>query len=88
MYRFPVSDRVALNGIIGSLGPTGFSGGNWNSDYYGDMNEELMYWISPASNRPEIAAGIRSVVPEGGASLWMLRETARCFLDASRIPSR
>ena len=76
MYRFPVSDRVALNGIIGSLGPTGFSGGNWNSDYYGDMNEELMYWISPASNRPEIAAGIRTVVPEGGGSLWMLRETA------------
>ena len=71
MYRFPTSDRVALNGIIGDLGPTGFSGGNWNDDYYNDMNEELMYWISPASNRPSIAAGIR----QPGAPLWMLHNS-------------
>lgn len=71
MYRFPVSDRVALNGIVGDLGPTGFSGGNWNSDYYDDMNEELMYWISPASNRPSIATGIR----KPGTPLWMLHNS-------------
>ena len=71
MYRFPTSDRIALNGIIGDLGPTGFSGGNWNNDYYNDMNEELMYWISPASNRPSIAAGIR----QPGAPLWMLHNS-------------
>jgi arylsulfatase A-like enzyme len=71
MYRFPTSDRVALNGIIGDLGPTGFSGGNWNSDYYDDMNEELMYWISPASNRPSIATGIR----KPGTPVWMLHNS-------------
>eukprot|EP01052_Picozoa_sp_SAG31_P018528 SAG31_NODE_1316_length_8838_cov_11.005031_1_plen_915_part_00 len=71
MYRFPVSDRVALNGIIGDLGPTGFNSGNWNNDYYDDMNEELMYWISPASNRPSIATGIR----KPGSPLWMLHNS-------------
>jgi alpha-L-fucosidase 2 len=75
MYRFPTSDRVALNGIIGDLGPTGFSSGNWNSDYYDDMNEELMYWISPASNRPSIAAGIR----KPGSPLWMLHNSMKQY---------
>jgi len=77
MYRFPTSDRVGILGIIGSLGPTGFSPANWNSDYYWDMNEELMYWISPASNRPELSVGLDSLPSN---TIWMLAQAYKQYL--------
>ena len=76
LYRFPVSDRTGtMLGIIGSLGPTGFSPNNWNSDYYSDMNQELMYWLNAQSNRPELSNGLETGWGEGSSSLWMLHNS-------------
>ena len=71
MYRFPASDRVTLHGLMGAFGPT--SNYNLWSDDVWDMNEQVMYWIGAASNRPEITAPLSRWM-EAGASrgnLWM-----------------
>ena len=53
MYRFPASDRVVLQGLMGAFGPTD-NYNLWPDDVW-DMNEQVMYWIGAASNRPEIS---------------------------------
>ena len=71
MFRFPASDRVGLHGLMGAFGPTG-NYNLWPDDVW-DMNEQVMYWLSAASNRPEIAAGLSQWLEvTGGNDLWML----------------
>ena len=53
MYRFTSSDRVGLHGLMGSFGPSGMFN-LWPDDVW-DMNEQVMYWLAPASNRRAIS---------------------------------
>lgn len=77
MYRFPSSQRELLHGLMGAFGPTG----NYNlwGDYVFDMNEQVMYWIAAASNRPEISQPMQRYSEanplEGG--LWMFHNYIR-----------
>ena len=76
MHRFPASDRVVLHGLMGAFGPTD-NYNLWPDDVW-DMNEQVMYWISAASNRPEISAPLSRWAEGQGASsntaggLWMV----------------
>mmetsp|Transcript_164734 Transcript_164734/g.528496 ORF Transcript_164734/g.528496 Transcript_164734/m.528496 type:complete len:965 (-) Transcript_164734:486-3380(-) len=76
MYRFPSSDRVLLHGLMGAFGPTE----NFNlwRDYVWDMNEQVMYWIAPASNRPELSRPMQRFIEQGdgvaAGGLWMVHD--------------
>ena len=58
MFRFAASDRVGLHGLMGAFGPTG-NYNLWPDDVW-DMNEQVMYWIAAASNRPAISAPLEA----------------------------
>ena len=74
MFRFPASDRVVLHGLMGAFGPTG-NFNLWSDDVW-DMNEQVMYWISQASNRAEIGATLTDWFESAGGNipggLWMI----------------
>ena len=72
MYRFAASDRVVLQGLMGAFGPTD-NYNLWGDDVW-DMNEQVMYWIGAASNRPQITNPLETWVENGGTDggLWML----------------
>jgi hypothetical protein len=65
MYRFPSSDRIGLHGLMGAFGPSGMFD-LWPDDVW-DMNEQVMYWLAAASNRPEIADPMLRYLEGGGA---------------------
>eukprot|EP00658_Telonema_sp_P-2_P046191 TRINITY_DN3430_c0_g1_i10.p1 TRINITY_DN3430_c0_g1~~TRINITY_DN3430_c0_g1_i10.p1 ORF type:complete len:700 (-),score=109.31 TRINITY_DN3430_c0_g1_i10:79-2070(-) len=71
MHRFPASDRVGLHGLMGAFGPTG-EFNLWPDDVW-DMNEQVMYWIGAASNRPEISSPMEKWFEAGNRNggLWM-----------------
>ena len=73
MFRFPASDRVVLQGLMGAFGPTD-NYNLWPDDVW-DMNEQVMYWLSSASNRPEITGTLTRWFESGGnnGGLWMVR---------------
>jgi len=64
MYRFVSSDRVGLHGLMGAFGPTG-NFNFWPDDVW-DMNEQVMYWLAAASNRPQISDPMMRIVESGG----------------------
>ena len=73
MYRFAASDRVTLHGLMGAFGPDGIF--NLWGDYVWDMNEQVMYWLAAASNRPQISEPMAEYVETHGAApggLWMV----------------
>ena len=73
MYRFASSDRVTLHGLMGAFGPT-LEFNLWGDDTW-DMNEQVMYWITYASNRPSLSAPMLEYVSQGRSlgdnTLWM-----------------
>eukprot|EP01052_Picozoa_sp_SAG31_P052944 SAG31_NODE_13326_length_876_cov_1.655084_1_plen_156_part_10 len=57
---------------MGAFGPTG-NYNLWGDDVW-DMNEQVMYWLAAASNRPAISEPMMKIVEGGGISggEWML----------------
>jgi hypothetical protein len=86
MYRFAASDRVTLHGLMGAFGPDGIF--NLWPDYVWDMNEQVMYWLAAASNRPQISEPmVQYVEAHGGApqgGLWMVHN----YLKQARFDGR
>jgi hypothetical protein len=89
MYRFVSSDRVGLHGLMGAFGPSSMFN-LWSDDVW-DMNEQVMYWIGPASNRPQIWRPMMRYMEQGrthgggyipvGKGLWMVHNYMKA-LDA------
>eukprot|EP00041_Stephanoeca_diplocostata_P027165 m.745089 g.745089 ORF g.745089 m.745089 type:complete len:1294 (+) comp23125_c1_seq4:39-3920(+) len=67
MFRFPSSDRVTLHGLMGAFGPTDMFN-LWPDDVW-DMNEQVMYWIAPGSNRPELGSPLKQYVRDAVTSV-------------------
>ena len=92
MHRFPASDRVVLHGLMGAFGPTD-NYNLWPDDVW-DMNEQVMYWISAASNRPEISAPLsRWAEGQGGSTntaggLWMVHNYVKQIRIEGNISGR
>ena len=90
--RFPASDRVVLHGLMGAFGPTD-NYNLWPDDVW-DMNEQVMYWISAASNRPEISAPLsRWAEGQGGSTntaggLWMVHNYVKQIRIEGNISGR
>ena len=60
---------------MGAIGPTGIFN-LWSDDVW-DMNEQVMYWISAASNRPQISEPMCEYVEANGVTaggLWMIHQ--------------
>ena len=74
-YRFAASDRVSLHGLMGAFGPDGIF--NLWPDYVWDMNQQVMYWIAAAANRPEISEPLSDFIEAHGGGLWMARVCVR-----------
>eukprot|EP01060_Flectonema_neradi_P035848 TRINITY_DN6707_c0_g1_i1.p1 TRINITY_DN6707_c0_g1~~TRINITY_DN6707_c0_g1_i1.p1 ORF type:complete len:856 (+),score=106.21 TRINITY_DN6707_c0_g1_i1:38-2605(+) len=73
LYRFASSDRVAIHGLDGDFGPTNEF--NFWPDTVWDMNEQVMYWITEGSNKPQLVTALLKAFINGSTShggLWMM----------------
>ena len=69
LYRFASSDRVTLHGLDGDFGPTK-NPNVWPDDVW-DMNEEVMYWITEGSNKPDLVLPLlKFFLQESQAKRW------------------